>query len=65
MKGVEELAEWKKTKKLLTRKQAIRAFCADCMGEFKDGIKDCNNMNCPLYPYQPYSKYIDPSTKAV
>ena len=62
MKGVQELKEWRETHKLLTRKQAMRAFCADCMNNYED-LKDCDNMNCPMYPYQPYSKYVDPSKK--
>lgn len=59
VKGKQELEDWRKTHVLLTRKQAIRAFCCDCMSEFVDD-KDCKNMNCPLYPYMPYSSYVEP-----
>ena len=61
MKGVQELEDWRSTHELLTRKAAIQAFCADCMGNYEDGVKDCNNMNCPLYPYQPYGNYANKS----
>jgi hypothetical protein len=34
--------------------KAIRAFCYDCMGWYADGKKDCQQENCPLYPFMPY-----------
>ena len=55
--GEKELNEWRTNHVLLTRKQAMKAFCCDCMGLYKDSVKDCGNMNCPMYPYQPYSTY--------
>lgn len=57
MKGVKDLNQYRKDHKALSPKRAIKAFCADCMGEFIDGIKDCNNPKCPLYPHQPYNKH--------
>lgn len=54
-KGVKELEKYRKDFKPLSPKQAIRAFCADCMGNFEDGLKDCNNPRCPLYPHQAYN----------
>jgi len=43
--------------KPLTRSQSIRAMCYACMGYYGDeGGCDCEIPNCPLYPYQPYSK---------
>ncbi len=61
-KGVSELEEWQKTGRVLTRKQAIYAFCADCMSLFVD-TKDCANNKCPLYPHSPYNHYIEPKNK--
>lgn len=42
--------------KRLTQAQAIRAYCYDCQGDYADGIADCKNPACPLYPYHPYNK---------
>jgi len=39
---------------VLTRDQAIKAKCADCMGYYIDGRADCEVSGCPLYPYMPY-----------
>ncbi len=38
----------------LTRDQAIKAQCYDCMGGYVDGFYDCNNPPCPLYPFSMY-----------
>jgi hypothetical protein len=54
--GVKELEQYRKDYVSLSRKNAILAFCADCMGLYSDSVKDCNNPRCPLYPYQPYNK---------
>jgi hypothetical protein len=40
--------------KRLTRDQAIRAYCYDCMGYFEDGKADCKQADCPLRPFMPY-----------
>jgi hypothetical protein len=53
--GVKELQEYRKDFVPLSRKNAILAYCADCMGLYTDGLRDCNNINCPLYPHQPYN----------
>jgi hypothetical protein len=45
-----------------TRKNAINAMCAHCVGcteisleqGFKDTIKACTSVECPLYRYRPY-----------
>lgn len=42
--------------KRLTRSQAIKAKCYDCMGYYADSPQDCLNETCPLYAYMPYSK---------
>ena len=38
----------------LTRDQAIKAKCCDCMGYYIDGRMDCEVPDCPLYPFMPY-----------
>jgi hypothetical protein len=52
-KGLQELAKFRAGKEL-TRSEAILAFCADCMGEYRDEIRNCKNPDCPLYNYMPY-----------
>jgi len=48
--------------KKLSPLQAIKAYCYDCMGYYADGIVDCENPLCPLYPQMPYSpKHKDPA----
>jgi len=45
-----------------SRKRAIEAKCAECMGctedhleeEFKREIRNCTAPHCPLYPLRPY-----------
>ena len=39
----------------LTPGQAIKAKCADCMGNYADGRQSCVMPGCPLYPYMPYN----------
>ena len=39
----------------ITRKEAIKAKCYDCMGFYDNAQeKDCKNVTCPLYTYMPY-----------
>jgi len=40
----------------LTRGQALKAHCYDCMGYYGDGRIDCEDPACPLYPFMPYRK---------
>jgi len=42
--------------KPLTRGQAIRAKCYDCMGYYVNGAADCEITDCPLYPWMPYRR---------
>lgn len=42
---------------LLSPMQAITAQCAHCSGWYVDGKQDCENADCPLYPYMPYGQY--------
>jgi hypothetical protein len=40
----------------LSRQDAIKAFCYECMGGYGNGAeRDCANPPCPLYPYQIYN----------
>lgn len=55
-KGVKELIKYRKDFEPLSPKHAIWAFCADCMGNYEDKIKDCDNPRCPLYPHMPGNK---------
>ncbi len=36
------------------RAAAVKAKCCECMGYYADGRVDCENPDCPLYPYMPY-----------
>lgn len=36
-----------------TDKNAIKAFCHRCLGYYSDGIRDCKDVNCPLYSRLP------------
>jgi len=36
-------------------REAIQAKCYDCMGFYEDGIADCEQKNCALYPFHPYN----------
>jgi len=40
----------------ITRGEALAAKCAECMGGYVDGRRDCRVELCPLYPYMPYRK---------
>lgn len=39
-------------KPTLTRSQAIRAKCIDCMCGNKAEVRRCPAQNCPLFPYR-------------
>ncbi|MCX5812734.1 MAG: hypothetical protein NT178_09355 [Proteobacteria bacterium] len=43
----------------LTRNQAIKAKCYDCMGGFNDGIYSCEIPECSLFNFMPY-KTVEP-----
>ena len=53
-KGVRELEDYRKNVRVLSRKEAMLAFCADCMNLYQDGLADCENTRCPMFPYRPY-----------
>lgn len=39
-----------------TRTLAMLALCHQCLGYYADGIQDCQNVTCPLYPWMPRRK---------
>jgi hypothetical protein len=40
----------------LTRQDAIKAHCYQCMGGYGDGEeRNCQNPPCPLYDFHPYN----------
>jgi hypothetical protein len=39
----------------LNPRPSILAFCYQCMGYYQDGLGDCGDPYCPLYPYMPFS----------
>jgi hypothetical protein len=47
----------------LTKRQAILAKCADCMGNYVDGRIDCEMPECPLYPFSPYGSFKSDTPK--
>ena len=52
-KGKKELIKYLKTGKI-TRGQAIISKCYDCTCYYADGKKDCEDADCPLYPFMPF-----------
>lgn len=42
---------------VLTRAQAVTAFCCNCCGNYADGRIDCENYTCPLYRFMPYGRF--------
>ena len=51
--GYKEIRAYKSGKRL-KMKELIWAKCYDCMCGYMDGLEDCKNPSCPLYPYMPY-----------
>jgi hypothetical protein len=39
-----------------SRKAAMAAFCAECMGWQVAEVFRCTDRGCPLYPYRPLSR---------
>ena len=37
-------------------RNAIKAFCCECMGYVRAEITNCETINCPLNIYRPYQK---------
>ena len=51
----------KKKKQRLSRVNAVKAKCLECIGYPADGRVDCQVTGCPLYYWQPYRE-LDPDT---
>jgi hypothetical protein len=51
VKGKNELIKHLEGGKL-SRTQAMKAKCYDCMGYFIDGRQDCKIPNCPMFNYR-------------
>jgi len=39
----------------LNLRESVEAMCYSCMGFYADGIADCGDKRCPLYPFHPYN----------
>ena len=50
--GKRELVRWLEGGKL-TRSQAVKAHCYDCLGMGDSG--DCDQETCPLLPFSPFN----------
>ena len=42
-----------------TPRNAIKAFCSECMNYVRSEITKCETINCPLNLYRPYRKAGD------
>ena len=47
-----------------SRKAAMHAFCAECVGWIAKEIKLCTDKGCPLYPYRPKWAASDAPTQS-
>lgn len=48
-----------------SRAMGVKAFCLECMGwSYKDSA-DCNTVECPLHPYNPYISRQDPTERGL
>lgn len=39
-------------------RQAIKAFCLECVGYERNEITQCTDTGCPLYRYRPYQRRL-------
>jgi len=53
-RGRQELIKFYSGKRL-TQRQAIAAYCYQCMSYYADGKGDCGDKDCPLHQYMPYT----------
>ncbi len=40
-------------------RDAIKAFCSECMNYVRSEVRDCDTIDCPLNLYRPYKKAGD------
>ncbi len=65
-KGQAIIIQWLETGKLVSAKQAIQAFCYECMGYYQDAElvdADCGDPQCPLFRFNYYNKRHHPEFK--
>lgn len=61
--GKKELLKFQTVAKI-TAREAIKAKCYECMGNYEDGRDDCEVTTCPLYGYMPYgSRKYEPTRR--
>jgi len=48
----------------ITLGQAVLANCAECMGWYVDGMRDCECPECPIYHWMPYRAERRAKTRA-
>lgn len=41
-------------------RQAIKAFCGECVGYERLAVTECTAYACPLHAYRPYQKKKNP-----
>ena len=51
--------------KIRTRASAIRTFCVDCQGGEVKGVRECEAMNCPLWPFRMGTDPLRGKVKAI
>lgn len=55
-----------------TRKNAIHAMCAQCMGctedwmepGFREEVRNCSDYSCPLHSFRPFKRSNEQTTEA-
>jgi hypothetical protein len=52
--GSKSLGRYIATGEQLTKTNAIKAKCSECMVNYIDGRYDCEITACPLHPFMPY-----------
>jgi len=50
------LKQYQKAMSGRSRKEAMRAFCNECIGYQTGEVELCTDNGCPLYPYRPKGK---------
>ena len=48
-----------------SRAMGVKAFCLECMGWSIKDSADCNTVECPLHPYNPYLSRQDPTERGL
>ena len=52
MKRIIRAKDGKTRRASLTPLKAIRAFCLECLGHSRSGVRSCGDPLCPLWPYR-------------